>query len=240
MVLVPWVFLLRPLCESAVILIAYHSGASMSEPLDYRNPKHVDDQAANPVWKRVLVWSIVGLVALAVIASVSFPFGSTRRELAKRIMCASNLRRIGQAVLLYANANQGQLPPSLPELLWDGTVTPGTLVCQSSDLTESKAPTTQQQVDEILAGDHLSYVWAAEGLKTINDLQPDVVVAFDFERHRPRDSVKTTGMNVLTGDGIAIFVDESDAKAIRAQYFAGVRPVRVPKKLLPVTTQSIH
>ncbi|HEV8607540.1 MAG TPA: type II secretion system protein [Tepidisphaeraceae bacterium] len=51
---------------------------------------------------------VIGIIALLI--SILMPALSAAKERASRIKCASNLRTIGQGLLLYANDNRGQYP----------------------------------------------------------------------------------------------------------------------------------
>jgi hypothetical protein len=66
----------------------------------------------------------------------------------------------------------------------------------------------------------------------------DVILAFDLERHVPKDNATTTGINVLLADGTVEFVDEATGKAIWAQFVSGVRPVRMPTVATPAATSA--
>src|SRR5690349_455101 len=53
------------------------------------------------------------IVGSMIVASLSFGFiaaDNAAAERARRIKCASNLRQIGQALMLYANENKGAFP----------------------------------------------------------------------------------------------------------------------------------
>jgi len=52
---------------------------------------------------------VIGIIALLI--SILLPSLSRAREQAKGVKCASNLRQLGSAVLIYANANKGYLAP---------------------------------------------------------------------------------------------------------------------------------
>ena len=51
---------------------------------------------------------VIGIIALLI--SILLPSLNRARETANRVKCSSNLRQIGQAILLYANENKGNYP----------------------------------------------------------------------------------------------------------------------------------
>lgn len=55
---------------------------------------------------------VIGLIALLI--GILLPALSAARERGRRVKCLSNLRSLGQAMTLYANAYQGRLPNSNP------------------------------------------------------------------------------------------------------------------------------
>src|SRR5437762_1083353 len=63
---------------------------------------------------------VIGIIALLI--SILLPSLNRARETANRVKCASNLRQIGQAILLYANENKGNYPRTITSI--SATVTP--------------------------------------------------------------------------------------------------------------------
>src|ERR1700722_18875946 len=51
---------------------------------------------------------VIGIIALLI--SILLPSLNRARETANRVKCASNLRQIGQSILLYSNENRGNYP----------------------------------------------------------------------------------------------------------------------------------
>jgi len=62
---------------------------------------------------------VIGIIALLI--SILLPSLNRARETANRVKCASNMRQIGQAILLYSNDNKG----AYPRTLYTSTLTAG-------------------------------------------------------------------------------------------------------------------
>ena len=98
-------------------------------PLDYAGP------ASNPPRRRWVAWLLLGIVVAVLAVLTILPTMGRAREPAKRVMCASNLRQIGQAILLYCNDHQGQYPDSFATTLLDEGLTAEVFVCPDSNDT---------------------------------------------------------------------------------------------------------
>src|SRR5688500_18063860 len=70
---------------------------------------------------------VIGIIALLI--SILLPSLNRARETANRVKCGSNLRSIGQALLMYSNENRGKYPRTYYE--------------SGAALTDAGAPFTQ-------------------------------------------------------------------------------------------------
>jgi prepilin-type processing-associated H-X9-DG protein len=73
-----------------------------------------------------------GLATSAMAISILLPSLTRARELARRAVCASNLRGIGIACQIYANDNAERFPPDLAVLLERNLLTAEQFICPSS------------------------------------------------------------------------------------------------------------
>src|SRR5213082_669185 len=69
-----------------------------------------DCQPGPPARAFTLVELLVVIGIIALLISILLPSLNRARETANRVKCASNLRQIGQAMLLYAGENKGNYP----------------------------------------------------------------------------------------------------------------------------------
>ena len=113
----------------------------------------------------------------ALLISILLPSLNKARESANRIVSASNLRQIGQGLMLYSNANQNRYPPDLATLVRTKDVTPAVL---DSPLGQA-------------AGWDYVYLFHP-GLT--NPAGADVILAYDAAAWEGGE-----GTNVLYGDG---------------------------------------
>src|SRR5215213_4484469 len=60
---------------------------------------------------------VLGIVVLVI--AIILPVVSTAREKSRKTVCQSNLRVIGQSLVMYANAFNGRLPNGNPKGEWD-------------------------------------------------------------------------------------------------------------------------
>src|SRR5260370_19468283 len=67
---------------------------------------------------------VIGIIALLI--SILLPSLNRARETANRVKCGSNLRQIGQAMLMYSNENKGNYPRTISAALPGGAGPSGT------------------------------------------------------------------------------------------------------------------
>jgi prepilin-type processing-associated H-X9-DG protein len=184
-------------------------------PLDYARPQR------NSPGRRVVLL-LLGLVFLALFVAILIPSTGRPRETAQRVKCASNLRQIGQAILLYCNDHQGQYPDSFATILLNEDISSAVFVCPDSNDEAALGPTTQAVVANLLAPGHCSYIYIGQGLNS-GTVAPNAVVAYETVANHGG-----AGMNVLFGDGHVEFVSAAVAGQIGAKVSAKVFPVTMP------------
>jgi len=171
---------------------------------------------------RFLVWATGIVVIGGMLISVLLPSLCRPRETANRVKCASNLRQIGEAIALYAQANGGQYPPSLAVLLAQGQLSAEVMVCPSSNDQPVSAADTAGAARELAAAEKnevghehcLSYVYTGRGL-TVATAAQTAIVAYE-----PLDNHDGSGTNVLYGDGHVEWIGKQDWPKVAAE--AGV------------------
>jgi prepilin-type processing-associated H-X9-DG protein len=164
-----------------------------------------------------IVIGAMSVLILPCMLAVMLPSLSRARETANRIKCASNMRQIGQALLLYANNNHGQYPPRLEDVLLDGNVVPQVFVCPTTNDTPAPGTTVQQQAAALSAGGHESYIYVPNLNSSVS---PDTVLLYEPPTNHG------SGSNILFGDGHVEFDPQTRAAAIIAELQAGFNPPR--------------
>jgi prepilin-type processing-associated H-X9-DG protein len=135
-----------------------------------------------------------------------------------RVMSASNLRQIGQAILLYSNDHHGQYPDSFGTILLNEDITSAVFVSPTAG-TAAVGPTTQAIAAQLVPGPHLSYVYLGNGLN-IATVTPDTVVAYEIP--------SPTGANILFGDGHVEYCSPTSMNSIAQQVANGKFPTTLP------------
>jgi prepilin-type processing-associated H-X9-DG protein len=179
---------------------------------------------ATPAVRRTGLAILVLLIPVMAVASYALlrPNINICREPATRIKCASNLRQIGQALLIYSNEQGGVFPPSFEELLLYGDIWGDVFVCPQTEHSPPGGATPQERASEFRKHGSPSYVYVGAGLKA-NDVTPQHVLAHELPTNHGTD-----GMNVLFGDGHVDWVPRQDVAHLIAELQAGHNPPRPP------------
>jgi hypothetical protein len=163
---------------------------------------------------------ILGVIVAAILVLVLLPLLSSS-PVSPRVKSASNLRQIGQAILLYSSDNNGAYPDSFRTILLSEDVSSDRFVSPLSFDTPAQGGNQQAIADQLTAGGHLSYVYLGNGLTTTN-VTPDTIVAYEKLEH------VVDGTNILYSDGRVDWVDRVIAAKIIASAQAGKFPVTMP------------
>jgi prepilin-type processing-associated H-X9-DG protein len=139
------------------------------------------------------------------------------RQGARMAQCASNMRQIGQGVLLYANDNNGKFPPKLGALIEAGHVPASIFVCAHTSDTPAPGDDLKTQAKNLEAGGHLSYIYLGQNLD-MNSPDDAVVVYEKVGNHGNQ------GTNVLFKDGHTEWYDATATATLMAELNAGHNP----------------
>jgi predicted Zn finger-like uncharacterized protein/prepilin-type processing-associated H-X9-DG protein len=151
------------------------------------------------------------MVMMPCMASIMLPSLNRARETANRVKCASNMRQIGMALMLYSNENRGAYPDRLDDLLRTQDISPTAFVCPSSEDTPGTGPA------DLSNSAHLSYVYVGKGMT--NAAPAEAIVLYeDMSDH------KQDGSNFLYGDGHVEWMGKAEAERIIAAIKRGENP----------------
>jgi prepilin-type processing-associated H-X9-DG protein len=140
--------------------------------------------------------STLSVGGMALMASVFLPSLNRNREIANRIKCASNMRQIGQAILLYSNEHNGQFPSDLGTLIIDEDISPQVFFCPSAAAVPLPAnfSTMVPEAQAAWLDQHSDYIYLGRGKTSSCD--PGTIILYEKDSDHGGD-----GMNVLYGDG---------------------------------------
>src|SRR5258706_14854972 len=143
----------------------------------------------------------------AMTVGVLLPSLNRARGTANMVKSASNMRMIGQAMLLYANENKGKYPKTMGELLLTQDVTIEVFV---NPQTKTRPPLEKTKDEQALwINKDCDYEYLGAGKN--NQAGADVILA--HEKFRPN----ARGINMLYGDGHVEFTNTINAQQMLAK-----------------------
>jgi len=182
----------------------------------------------------VSVLVVVGIIALLI--SIVLPGMCRAREQANRVKCASNMKQIGLAAVMWAQAHGGKFPDDLDAILTDEDLAPAVFNCPTSPDSPAQGETPEHLLEDLHKPGHLSYVYIGKGLTT--DSPPDTVLLYELARNHSdgdmsvsgqfRTGPKSDGMNVLCADGHVEWIGAFEADALLKRVQEGPLPVLLP------------
>jgi prepilin-type processing-associated H-X9-DG protein len=165
---------------------------------------------------------MLGVLAVAFAVFALVRLEESVRLGSNRVPCASNLRHIGLAVLLYAEANGGRLPASLEDLAIAGDITPETLICPESHDKPAMGKGTALATALKKPG-HNSYIYLGTG-RAAAEFGSGDLLAYDFPSNHGG-----VGVNALFGDGHVEYLSRTGLQTLLARTRASTRPSTLPQ-----------
>jgi prepilin-type processing-associated H-X9-DG protein len=142
----------------------------------------------------------------AIGAGIAMPAVQKAQQNASRVKCASNMRQIAQAMLLYSNDNQGNYPPDLGTLVTTQDIEPIAFLCPDSN---RKLPGNWGNMDndKKLAWINANSDYVYVGAGKTNATPADEILVYEKDRNH-----KHQGMNMVFADGHVEWQSMEDAK----------------------------
>jgi len=157
-------------------------------------------------WLTVLLTFGAAVLVVGLLLALLLPPLNRAREQSRRAACAVNMRQIGQAMMIYASANNGHFPDHLDRVL--AYVGPAALVCPSTDHTPVQGPTPAAQAASLATPGHVSYVYVGETYTTAALVNASTTIVL----YEPL-SDHGDGANVLYADGHVAYLAAGPALA---------------------------
>ncbi|MGA3066973.1 MAG: DUF4190 domain-containing protein [Tepidisphaeraceae bacterium] len=129
--------------------------------------------------------------------TIMLPAINAGRDAANRVQSAQHIQQISQAIIAYANNNNGDYPPDLGSLYRDQSLDLKLFVCPGTGTT----PPINMTIDQAVQWVNLNsdYVYMGAGMKS--PASPNALVI--YEKDSDHDN---RGDNVLYGDGRVVYL----------------------------------
>jgi prepilin-type processing-associated H-X9-DG protein len=164
---------------------------------------------------------VIGIITLLI--GILLPTLSRARESSRKTACLSNLRSLGQAMFMYANAFKDRLPNGNPPKIWDDydganrimvefantyVKSPKVFHCPSDNDPVPQAILTADQTkpdSARISYDFYFLYWAPEFGPLLTQLKGKAPLAWDLDGGAPSGALRnhSGGGNVVYADGHA-------------------------------------
>jgi prepilin-type processing-associated H-X9-DG protein len=165
---------------------------------------------------------LIGGISLATCLPVAHKYA---KQFSSAVPCAQNLSHVGLGLFEYAQANGGNLPRRLEDLVISGTLDANRLLCVESNDTPAKGTTPAGFTAEYRLPGHVSFIYLGSGKKATDFSGSDILA------YEPPAYHGGTGANVLYGDGHVNFVSTGELNQALAPALSATHPTTT------VTTQ---
>lgn len=188
------------------------------------NPLEYAKAPISPVARRYRIgwrychWMALAFVTLLIAVLVPVLTRTTGHGGGATIRCASNLRQIGQGVMLYASENGGAFPDGFAALLVAQQFAPEVFICPLRNDKKATGLNLATIVKDFGLPGRCSYIYVDSGLSA-KGASPDAVVAIEDPGNHSSE-----GANVLYADGRVCWIPVQEAMAYLNDLTAGVNP----------------
>ena len=152
---------------------------------------------------------LINLVLSVLLVAASFPAVGRARRQAMQVKCASNMRQISMAVLMYAQDHRGMAPPNLDLVQVYFGSGAGPVVCTCPDAADHGVPPAA-----VGRGTNYSYVYVPPPVWRLSQVPRAASTPMAYE---PLANHGGRGINVVYWDGHVEWHNAAQAQAIIAQ-----------------------
>jgi hypothetical protein len=197
-----------------------HPTQNSPNRLNYASPTERPSKAKQTL-RRIAHW-IIGTFIILVLIALFIPSHHPGRRNVNQVKCASNLRQLGQALLIYTNNHQSKFPSSFNDLFLADHPNSELFVCPASPDDRATGPTTQALEADFASPGHLSYLYCAAGLTTA--VPPNTVLAYEPLINHQDEGADIAGSHFLLATGRVLFLKTPDATRAIADLKSGTNP----------------
>jgi prepilin-type processing-associated H-X9-DG protein len=170
--------------------------------------------------KAAVVLGVVNLVLSVLLVAASFPAVGRARRQAMQVKCASNMRQIAFAVMMYAQDNRGMAPPNLDLVQRYFGPGGGPVVCTCPDAADHGVSPAA-----VGRGTSYSYLYVAPAVPRLSQIPRAASTPMAYE---PLANHGGRGINVVYWDGHVEWHNAAQAQVLIAQLRAAQAKATAP------------